>query len=157
MHEFELLTALHRAGADVPKPIDHNEQALLMEFIGEGLHPAPTLSEVTLSRAEAQQLCERVLFNVELLLQLGWVHGDLSAYNILYRHGQIVLIDFPQVASARDNPQARALLERDLERVARYFARAGVALDAQAWARRLWSKREAPGRPPAGGEPFSFL
>ncbi len=44
-------------------------------------------------------LYERLLRNIEIMLEHGIVHGDLSAYNVLYWEGQITLIDFPQVVS----------------------------------------------------------
>jgi RIO kinase 1 len=143
MHEFSVLQALHAAGADVPEPIAHSEQALLLEFIGDADHAAPTLNEVVLDRAEGRPLFERVLHNVERLLALGWVHGDLSAYNILYHHGRIALIDFPQVASARGNPEARDLLQRDVTRIVQYFARSGVDVDPVQLTHQLWKRHIA--------------
>jgi RIO kinase 1 len=143
MHEFTLLQTLHARGADVPEPIAHGEHALLMEFVGDETTAAPTLNEVALELREARQLFERVLFDIELLLELGWVHGDLSSHNILYQHGRVVLIDFPQVVTCHGNPDARSLFERDVERVAQYFSRAGVRTDQRGLARALWSKHVA--------------
>jgi RIO kinase 1 len=140
MHEYVVLAALSARGGDVPLPIDHGDFALLMEFIGEGVEAAPTLSEVALTSAEARPMFERVVFNLELMLSLGWVHGDLSAHNILYHRGRIVLIDFPQVVAARGNPNARTFFERDVERIAQYFRRAGVPVPAQRLVSQLWSK-----------------
>lgn len=140
MHEFTLLQALHARGADVPEPIEHANQALLMELIGDGADAAPTLNDVEIEPNDAQRLFERVLANVELLLGLGWAHGDLSPYNILYHRGRIVLIDFPQVTDCRENPRARAIFERDIERVTAYFERFGHAVDARQLARELWSR-----------------
>lgn len=140
MHEFTLLEALHARGADVPEPIEHGDQALLMDFIGDGPDASPTLNDVVLEPSEAQPLFDRVLFNIELLLELGWVHGDLSAYNILYQRGRIVLIDFPQVVDSQNNPRARAIFERDVERVSQYFEGAGLSIDHRQLARELWSK-----------------
>jgi RIO kinase 1 len=140
MHEFTLLETLHANGADVPEPIEHGQQALLMEFVGDDLDAAPTLSDVEIDPTRAQPLFERVIFNVELLLRLGWVHGDLSAHNILYHRERIVLIDFPQVVDCQNNPRAREIFERDLERVTQYFARFGVNTDPRRLARELWSK-----------------
>jgi RIO kinase 1 len=148
MHEFTLLQALHARGGDVPEPIEHAEQALLMEFIGEGTDAAPTLNDVELEAGEARQLFERVVFNIELLLQLGWVHGDLSGYNILYDRGRVVLIDFPQVVDTRNNPKARALFERDVKRVAECFARDGWSIDPERLAHQLWAKH-VPDREPS--------
>ena len=140
MHEFTLLQALHAKGGDVPEPIAHAEHALLMEFIGDGTDAAPMLNDVQLEAGEASQLFERVVFNIELMLQLGWVHGDLSGYNILYNQGRAVLIDFPQVVNSRNNPKARAIFERDVKRVAQCFARDDGGIDHELLAQQLWSK-----------------
>jgi RIO kinase 1 len=140
MHEFTLLESLHALHADVPQPLEHGEHALLMEYIGDEAGAAPTLNDVALEPDEAKRLFERVIYNVEILLGLGWVHGDLSEYNILYDRGRIVLIDFPQVADCRNNPKARALFERDIQRVTTYFERAGHAIDPRQLARDLWAK-----------------
>jgi len=140
MHEFTLLEALHARGADVPVPIEHSEQALLMEFIGDEAGAAATLNDVELQPGEAKKLFERVIVNVELLLGLGWIHGDLSPYNILYHQGRITLIDFPQVVDCRNNPRARELFERDIERVAAYFERFGEVVDPHRLARELWQR-----------------
>jgi RIO kinase 1 len=143
MHEFTLLQALHAQGADVPEPIEHGQQALLMEFIGDELDAAPTLNDVQLEPEQAQRLFERVIFNVEALLALGWVHGDLSSHNILYQEGRIWLIDFPQVVDCHSNPRARSIFGRDIERVSQYFSSAGFHTDAERLARELWGKHVA--------------
>ncbi|HVZ32939.1 MAG TPA: RIO1 family regulatory kinase/ATPase, partial [Polyangiaceae bacterium] len=140
MHEFNVLSALSERGADVPRPVEHGEFVLLMEFIGEGLEAAPTLSQITLSTSEARPLLQRLVFNLELLLGLGWVHGDLSAHNLLYHAGRALMIDFPQVVAIEGNPAALPLLERDVQRLAQYFGRAGVSIDPQHLSRQLWSK-----------------
>jgi RIO kinase 1 len=147
MHEFTLLQTLHARGGDVPEPIEHAEHALLMEFIGDGLDAAPTLNDVDLDAGEAKRLFERVVFNIELMLELGWVHGDLSPYNLLYHRGRIVLIDFPQVVDCQNNPRARSIFERDIERVSEYFAGVGFCADNQRLARQLWSKYETNAAP----------
>lgn len=137
-YEYQMLAQLHAAGADVPRPVRHGGHTLLMEYIGDEAMPAPALIDVTLTPAEAPRLFERLLHNVGLLLQTGWVHGDLSAYNVLYWEEALTLIDFPQVIDARTNPDARALFERDVARVCGYFTRYGVRTDARRVARDLW-------------------
>jgi len=143
MHEFACLRQMYGAGGDVPEPLVHGGHALLMEFVGDASGAAPILANVQLDPELVAPVFGRILENVELLLSLGWVHGDLSAHNILYRQGTPTLIDFPQVVAAQENPQAQALLERDLERVAAYLARfgdLGSSLDARALAEALWTK-----------------
>jgi RIO kinase 1 len=144
MHEFTLLSELYSRGGNVPRPLAHGEYALLMEFIGDGIEPAPSLNEVTLEPREARRLFEQIMFDVETLLELGWVHGDLSPYNILYRPDRAVLIDFPQVVACRGNPDARTLFDRDVARVAQYFSRSGLTVDARELAGALWDKHMAP-------------
>ncbi len=49
------------------------------------------------------------------------VHGDLSAYNILYWQGDIRIIDFPQAVNPYKNPNAYRIFERDVERICQYL------------------------------------
>lgn len=144
MHEFTTLQQLYAAGAAVPRPVAAAENALLMGYIGDDDAAAPALSDVILKAAEAKRLLHETLRNVELMLSLGVIHGDLSAYNILYHEGEITLIDFPQVTDARNNSQARFILERDIERVCTYFAKQGAPSNPRAIAHRLWKRYVEP-------------
>jgi RIO kinase 1 len=100
--------------------------------------PAPTLNEVALERDEAQELFERLLCNIDLMLGQGRVHGDLSAYNVLYWEGDIALIDFPQVISPDENRNAYAIFERDMRRLCEYFIHQGLSLKPRQLAMSLW-------------------
>ncbi len=137
-NEYSVQKKLHDAGADVPEPIAHAGNAILMEFIGGRYGPAPTLNEINLEPDEAGALFRRVMDNVALMLDLHHVHGDLSAYNILYWEGAITLIDFPQMVDARHNPHAFELLKRDITRVCDYFGRFGVTADPVDLTLDLW-------------------
>ncbi len=86
-HEWEVLKVLQAAGADVPKPLAHSSGGMLLEFIGDADGAAPMLKEAHLSHSEPQEMFERLLDNVQLWLAYNIVHGDLSAYNVLYRAG----------------------------------------------------------------------
>jgi len=70
----------------------------------------------------------------------GVVHGDLSAYNVLYWEGEIRIIDFPQMVDPHANPDARAIFNRDVDRLCQYFARYGVQANAVAIAREFWRR-----------------
>ncbi len=74
------------------------------------------------------------------MLRRGVIHGDLSAYNILYWEGKVVLIDFPQITDSLTNRHAREILQRDIERVCEYFRRQGVRSDATALLNDLWTR-----------------
>ena len=138
MHEFMAMQWLYQAGGAVPQPLAVSENALLMGYVGDERMAAPTLNTVALAPDEAERLFQETLRHVRLLLELGLVHGDLSAYNLLYWQGEITLIDLPQVVDIHGNSQARDILRRDLERTCDYFAGQGVACDLDALMGDLW-------------------
>jgi RIO kinase 1 len=142
-HEWETLKLLHTAGADVPRPLAQSAGAILLEFIGDD-DPAPVLKDVVLATADAEAMVERLLGNVQLWLACNVVHGDLSPYNVLVHAGDPVVIDFPQAIDPRFNANAFRLLTRDIENLARYFARYGARRNAFELADRYWSVWERP-------------
>ena len=137
-HEYQTMQILRDAGADIPIPFASGNNAILMEFIGDEWGAAPTLNTVTLEHSEAHRLFERMLFNIELLLANQRVHGDLSAYNILYWEGDIVLIDFPQAISPLENQNAYLIFQRDMLRISQYFIQQGVKIDYAELIPKLW-------------------
>jgi RIO kinase 1 len=140
LHEHGALDKLYKAGAAVPKPFATADNAILMGYVGDEHRPAPALHEVTLGSQELQPLFHEAIRNVELMLQHNMIHGDLSAYNILYWEGKITLIDFPQVTMALTNPSAYMILRRDIQRICDYFALQGMAREATPIADKLWWK-----------------
>lgn len=138
MHEYTTLQTLHRAGAAVPQPFAANDNTIIMDYVGDERMAAPLLNDVRLGADETRPLFDELLHNVELMLGQGWIHGDLSAYNILYWDGAITLIDFPQVTALETNPDAYGILRRDVARICEYFARMGLPRDADALADDLW-------------------
>jgi RIO kinase 1 len=144
LHEFTALKALHGAGVNVPQPVAVSANAVLMGFVGDEHYAAPPLESVELDRDEAEELFNQVIRDVETMLAHGIVHGDLSAYNLLYWDGRAVLIDFPQVIRTGGNSSASLILRRDLQRVCEYFAEQGVARDAAALHAALWKRWAEP-------------
>lgn len=142
MYEFNTLKALHKAGAAVPEPIAVGENAILMGYVGDRSLAAPTLHEVSLDYSTARRLFDQVIQNIETMLAANWIHGDLSAYNILYWQGEITVIDFPQVTNAVGNSNARFILTRDVQRVCDYFTMQGLSINARGLADHLWQRFE---------------
>ena len=138
-YEFKTMETLLAAGADVPKPFAMENNAILMEFIGDGPTPAPTLNSVSLDVDEANQLFDRVFKNIDIMLENECIHGDLSAYNILYWNGGIKLIDFPQIVIPEANPASWKIFERDVSRVCQYFSAQGVKCNASKLAIEIWT------------------
>jgi len=138
-YEFQTLENLHAEGADVPKPYTMEKNAILMDYIGDFDNAAPTLNSVTLEPDEARPLFERVIRNIDLLLANQRIHGDLSAYNILYWDGDITLIDFPQVVQPNTNPAAWNIFLRDVTRICQYFNSQGIRSNARRLGADLWT------------------
>ena len=143
-YEFTSMEKLYSAGADVPQPFTMAPNAILMSFIGDLDGCAPALSEVNLDRQEAKKLFDRALVNIDMLHSCGVIHGDLSAYNIIYWEGAITLIDFPQVVSPLENKNALSIFQRDVIRVCDYFSRQGVKSNARKIAADIWTSRGYP-------------
>ena len=138
-YEFKTLEILYEAGADVPKPYAMEKNAILMGFVGDLANSAPLLHSVSLELDEARSLFERVIHNIDLMLAHDRIHGDLSAYNILYWNGDITLIDFPQVVLPDSNPASWNIFFRDVTRICQYFSAQGVVCDAHKIASDLWT------------------
>ena len=140
LDEWETLSALAAAGVMVPRPIASNGRAILMEHIGDDAGSAPRLYELKLPADEAGAVVDRLLGEVELMLDCHRVHADLSPYNVLYWDRRPVLIDFPQSVDPRLNPAAEGLLARDVAHLCHWAARCGAPRPAEAISADLWSR-----------------
>lgn len=130
--EFEILSRLWKAGANVPYPVQLIGTELMMEFIGTpdgvaaqrlaGWVP-PVDDEVGGYTALWDDLEETLI----QLASFGLAHGDLSPYNVLVSGDRCVLIDLPQAVDIVANPGAREYLSRDCRVIADFFRRKGVA------------------------------
>jgi RIO kinase 1 len=127
--EHRQLCALHAAGVPVPEPMGQAGRVIVMEFVGDESGPAPRLSDIRLGREEALDAFGQSVRNLGLILGSGRVHGDYSAYNILWWRRRAVVIDFPQVVELAANRSAGELLHRDVESLCHTFARFGIDAD----------------------------
>jgi RIO kinase 1 len=128
--EFRQMKHLHQYGARVPKAIAVNGISLVMEFIGdEHGNPAPRISDLKMERDEAQEAFRQSIQNLKLIVRSGRVHGDYSAFNILWHEDRAVVIDFPQVIEIKNNQNANAFLERDVNSLCKTFGKQGVYAD----------------------------
>ncbi|MBN2385711.1 MAG: hypothetical protein JXB85_01740 [Anaerolineales bacterium] len=137
-YEYTTLQVLFDAGVKVPRPYENAQNAILMGYLGDETLAAPTLNNVSLDPGEARSLFDRLLTNIDLMLAQERVHGDLSAYNVLYWDGDIALIDFPQVVSPTGNRNAYAIFERDICCLCEYFIEQGLPLQPRRIAADLW-------------------
>ncbi len=126
--EWESLVRLHDAGATVPPPVELLDEGYLMAFIGERERAAPRLAEVDLEPPAAQRVWDDLLTELAILVAADRVHGDLSAFNVLWWRERAVLIDFSQTVDIITHPAAYELLVRDITLLGRYFTRRGVPI-----------------------------
>jgi RIO kinase 1 len=143
-YEYQTQRLMHEHGADVPRPFAQLGNAVLMEYVGTVGQPAPRLSDVLLTPEEAPDHFARIMRNIELGLEHGRIHGDLSAYNILYWEGKVTLIDFAQAVDPYHNSDVFSLFARDIERVCQHFAFYDVETDAFETARAIWTRHMGP-------------
>ena len=138
-HEYQSLALLHHAGVHVPRPFASGPNTILMEYLGEAFTPAPTLNRVRLTgRAEAKRLYEQLVSDVDTMLACHRIHGDLSAFNVLYWQGEYRIIDFPQAIDPRDNRNAFSVFRRDLTRLCEYFDRYAIVSRPSSLAWKMW-------------------
>lgn len=128
-NEWESLVHLHAAGVTVPPPVELLDDGYRMAFIGDDGQAAPRLAEVDLDAATARHVWDALLEELRMVIAADRVHGDLSAYNVLWWKERVVLIDLSQTLDIVTHPAAREVLERDLRAIARYFVHRGVEVD----------------------------
>jgi RIO kinase 1 len=136
--EWETLSRLHEIGASVPAPIARSPVAILMELIGDDGEAAPKLVHVDLTPVEARRAFDALLCDVEDFLDVHLVHGDLSAYNVLWHRDRPRVIDVPQAIELHGRPDGYVYLARDVANLERYFERYG--LSARDFAVRTWHR-----------------
>jgi len=114
--EFEALETLY-PDVSVPRPVDQNRHAIVMEKL-DG-------AELSRARLESQQVVgvlDLVLEELAAAYRAGYVHSDMSEYNVFVDESGITIFDWPQ-AVPTDHENSDELLRRDLENVYGYFRR----------------------------------
>jgi RIO kinase 1 len=127
--EWQSLTTLWTAGLPVPYPVQIDGTELLMEWITVDGETAPRLARERPGPALLASYFEQLREAVATMAQLGLVHGDLSAYNILAAGERLVIIDLPQVVDLVGNPLGMDFLLRDCTNVCGWFRSKGLDVD----------------------------
>lgn len=128
-NEWHTLTRMYEAGVTVPPPVEPVDDGYRMAFVGDADRAAPRLAEVDLRGDAARRAWRMLLDDVTRMVGADLVHGDLSAYNVLWWHERPVIIDFSQSVDVVTHPAARMLVERDLRALGGYFTRRGLVVD----------------------------
>ncbi len=114
--EYERLESLY-PDVSVPRPIDHNRHAIVMEKM-DGVE----LSRAKLESAQVVGVLDLVVREMATAYREGFVHADMSEYNVFVSESGVTVFDWPQaVPTEHDN--AEEFLERDLRNIVGYFRR----------------------------------
>ena len=114
--EFEALETLYPE-VSVPQPIDQNRHAIVMEKV-----PGVELAKATLPDEQVRGVLELVLRELQAAAKAGFVHADISEYNVFVAETGITLFDWPQ-AVPTDHENSTELLKRDIDNITNYFER----------------------------------
>lgn len=126
--EYRNLLIASQAGANVPTPYAVKDNVLIMELIGDKDKPAPRLKD---SQPEnPKKFYNELIKNIKLFYKKGFIHGDLSEYNILNHKNKPFIIDLSHGVKL-DYPGVEYLLERDIKNIERYFNKFNLKLDVK--------------------------
>lgn len=131
--EYRNLMNARSAGVSAPKPITFFNNIVVMEFIGTR-EAAPMLKDKI--PANPKLFLNKIIENMRKLYKAGFVHSDLSSFNILNFNETPVLIDFSQ-CTPLENPHAEEYLERDIKNIANFFKRIGLKIEGEEIKKRI--------------------
>jgi len=114
--EYEALETLY-PDVSVPQPIDTNRHAIVMEKV-DGVE----LSRTRLEPEQVVPILDLVLDEMQTAYRDGFVHADMSEYNVFVTTQGVVVFDWPQ-AVPTDHENSEGLLARDVENIVNYFRR----------------------------------
>ncbi|MFT7811793.1 serine/threonine-protein kinase RIO2 [Arapaima gigas] len=117
MKEFAYMKALYDRGFPVPKPVDYNRHAVVMELITG--YPLCQVHEVE----DPAALYSEVMELIVKLANHGLIHGDFNEFNLMLDDDDhITMIDFPQMVST-SHPNAEWYFDRDVKCIRDFFMR----------------------------------
>ncbi|MFP8957318.1 serine/threonine-protein kinase RIO2 [Natrialbaceae archaeon A-CW3] len=114
--EYEVLETLY-PDISVPRPIDQNRHAIVMEKM-----PGVELSRTRLEDDQVLGVLELLCRELTRAHERGYVHADMSEYNVFVAEDGVTIFDWPQAVST-DHEHAREFLDRDLTNLVGYFRR----------------------------------
>lgn len=110
--EFEALSALN-GKVNVPVPIDINRHTIVMSYIrGANLNRCVV--------EDPESIYNEILAQVKNAYKAGYIHGDLSEYNIMLDEKTVWIIDWPQWIHT-DHANAKTVLYHDLQTINAHF------------------------------------
>lgn len=129
--EFRQMKSLYERGITLPRPIANSGLVVVMEFIGTDGEGAPRISDLDLTKEEAEEAFRQSIIILNQIVAAGKIHGDYSAYNLLWHNEKAVVIDFPQVINIESNPFAKEILRRDVNSICKSFKKYKIETNSE--------------------------
>jgi RIO kinase 1 len=120
--EYKNLELCEKHRIHAPKPYYQLNNILVMEFLGEGELPYPTMDMVGPLHGEKD--LDSILKDIKRMHKAGLVHADISEYNIMIGN-KPYFIDWGQ-GVVKGHPHAERFFERDVKIILRYFEKQGI-------------------------------
>ena len=114
--EYDALEALY-PDVSVPRPIDQNRHAIVM-----GKFDGVELDRTRLADDQVVGVLDLILREVAAAYAAGYVHADMSEYNVAVSESGVTVFDWPQSVPT-DHENAREFLGRDVDNLLSYFRR----------------------------------
>jgi RIO kinase 2 len=114
--EYDILNYLRHSSASFPTPLYRSFHCIVMEpFYGIRLADAESLDD-------PKSVLEKIIGNVKIAYQNGYINGDLNEYNIMVNNDNILILDWPQAIRV-DTINANAVLMRDVKNILKFFSK----------------------------------
>lgn len=130
-HEFLVTKRLWEEGVPVPYPVAYCDDEYLLEFVGDTTKAAPQLAQARVSDDALDLVVDQIVEGMHGMVRAGFVHGDLSAFNLLWWENRVWFIDLPQAVDLAANPQGLNYLHRDVVNICGWLRRRGGDIDAE--------------------------
>ncbi len=114
--EYDALETLFPE-VNVPRPVDQNRHAIVMQRI-DGVE----LSRAKLESKQVVGVLELILEEMATAYDAGYVHADMSEYNVFVNSEGVTIFDWPQ-AVPTDHENSYELLTRDVDNLVGHFDR----------------------------------
>ena len=114
--EYDILNYLRQSSTSFPTPLYRSFHCIVMEpFYGSRLADAESLED-------PQSVLEKIISNVKIAYQNGYINGDLNEYNIMVNNDNIFILDWPQAIKS-DTINANVVLLRDVKNILKFFSK----------------------------------
>jgi RIO kinase 1 len=131
--EYRNLLKAREAMVKAPLPITFMKNILIMSMVGEDI-AAPKMKDQI--PKNLKQFFNDIMKNVKKFYKSGYVHGDLSKFNILNDNETPVLIDFSQASPLR-SPNINEMLTRDVHNICEFFRKLKMDVDEEAEMKKI--------------------